>query len=514
MQFNYYFLKALSKELETQLTHKVTTSIFSQNKNELVLCFSGGELDFIIKANLDSQVSLLSFPGSFARARKNSIDLFSELLGLTIVGVRQFNNERSFSILFENHFELLFKLHGRHANILLYQQNRLKSIFKKSIEKDLELDLNALDRDIDQSNQAILDAKFDLFQVFPTFDKHIKNRLKALGFYEKTEQAAKFDILNDLLYQLNDNNFYILKDTPDLRLFQPDEAYDTFTSPITASNHLARYFFTKHEFNQLKTKLLNETNKEIKKCQSYIEQNQKKLVEIENRRGYDEIANVLMANLHQKINPSDTEIELFDFYKSEQIKIKLKPNLSLQLNAENLYRKAKNQSKEIQVLKRNIENKEKKLVEFIYRKSEIESCEDIKTLKTFEKPVANAVVKEQSQFMLFDIGGFQVLAGKNAKNNDLLTQKFARKDDLWLHARDVSGSHVIIRNPNNITIPIHVIEKVAQLAAWHSKRKSDTLCPVIYTPKKFVRKPKGALPGQVLLAKEEVILVEPKRLIE
>ncbi|WP_422358958.1 NFACT RNA binding domain-containing protein [Reichenbachiella sp.] len=512
MQFNYYFLKALSKELDGHLTGKTIDSIFSQNKDELIMCFSDRKSEFYIKANLESQSSLLSFPPSFARARKNSVDLFNELSGHTVVKIRQFENERSFSIQFENDFELLFKLHGRHSNVILFQSNELLSLFKNNIEKDQQLKLDDLNRPIDQSKEAIKKANFDLFQVYPTFDKHIKNHLKAKGFYEENQpSASKLDVLESLLTELNDSNFYLLKETPELRLIKPEEEHNLFNSPVEISNQLARSFFTNQGFAQLKNKLLTQVNKEIKKCESYISQNKNKLTEIENRRGYDELANILMANLHLKIDPSKKEIELFDFYANEQIKIKLKPNLSLQHNAENLYRKAKNQSKEVEVLKKNIHSKERALEQLIERKNAISTIEDSKELKTFEKSNTKSSTKEQPPFIEFEIDGFQVFAGKNAKNNDLLTQKFARKDDLWLHARDVSGSHVIIRNPNGMKIPIRVIKQVAQIAAWHSKRKSDTLCPVIYTQKKYVRKPKGSLPGQVILSKEEVILVEPKR---
>jgi predicted ribosome quality control (RQC) complex YloA/Tae2 family protein len=91
----------------------------------------------------------------------------------------------------------------------------------------------------------------------------------------------------------------------------------------------------------------------------------------------------------------------------------------------------------------------------------------------------------------------------------LLTQKYAHKDDLWLHAKDVAGSHVVIRHKAGQTIPEPVIEHAAMLAGWYSKRQHDSLCPVTVTPKKFVRKPRGARPGQVLVERERVILVKP-----
>lgn len=510
MQFNFYFLKALSKELSEELLGYTVSCIFSQNKDELILCFEKSGATFFIKANLDSQTSLLSFPNSFARARKNSVDLFTDLFGLEIIEVRQFSNERSFAIQFADDYELLFKLHGRHSNVLLFKHGELQTVFKKNLENDLQLAIHTLDRPIDQSDEAIIGSDFDLFKCFPTFDKSIKSYLTSQGFYDEQDAQKKLDILRSLLDQLNDGQFYVLEENPRLELLMPDDKHEVFTSPIAASNHVSRLYFVDQGFGQLKQRLLAKVNKEIKKSQSYISQNEAKMMEIMERRGYDEIANILMANLHVKVTPGTKKIELFDFYANEQIEVKLNPKLSLQLNAENLYRKAKNQNQEIEILEKNIAAKKELLNVLQAKAEEIKAAEDSKQLKAFEKPSENQT-KEASPFMEFNVEGFQVFAGKNAKNNDLLTQKFARKDDLWLHARDVSGSHVIIRNPNGLNIPMYVIERVAQLAAWHSKRKSDTLCPVIYTPKKYVRKPKGALPGQVLLSKEQVVLVKPHR---
>ncbi|MEO9802079.1 MAG: NFACT RNA binding domain-containing protein [Reichenbachiella sp.] len=514
MQFNYYFLRQLSGHLEHRLVNRRIQAIFSQNKDELIMIFEGDD-PFLIKANLDNESSLLSFPESFARARKNSIDLFSQIHDLKVLNIKQFKNERSFSIRLENDFELLFKLHGRHANVILFREDTIDSLFKKSIEIDQSVKLSELDREIDQSDQRLIESEFELIKVYPTFDKHIKNHLKAEGFYDSNDHELKLKILHALLHQLNNPLYYITEvdGIPKLLLFQPKNYLQSFDDPIAASNFLARQFFTNHGLSKLKSKLLAQTKKEIKKSESYLNQTKAKLSEIKKRRGYDELANILMANLHVQVNPQAKEIELFDFYSSQQIKVKIKPNQSLQKNAESMYRKAKNQAKEVEILSQNISAKEKTLRELLKKQEVISSSKDIKSLKSLESSKKEGKNQlESPPFIEHHINGFQVFVGRNAKNNDLLTQKYARKDDLWLHAKDVSGSHVIIRNPKGISIPIFTIEKVAQIAAWHSKRKADTLCPVIYTPKKYVRKPKGSLPGQVLLSKEQVILVKPERI--
>ena len=81
---------------------------------------------------------------------------------------------------------------------------------------------------------------------------------------------------------------------------------------------------------------------------------------------------------------------------------------------------------------------------------------------------------------------------------------------MWLHAKDVAGSHVIIKHQSGKNFPKDVIERAAELAAYNSKRRTESLCPVSYTPKKFVRKRKGDAPGLVVVEREQVIMVVPR----
>jgi predicted ribosome quality control (RQC) complex YloA/Tae2 family protein len=113
-------------------------------------------------------------------------------------------------------------------------------------------------------------------------------------------------------------------------------------------------------------------------------------------------------------------------------------------------------------------------------------------------------------FRQFECDGFLIWVGKSAANNDELTLRHSHKNDLWLHAKDVTGSHVLVKWKAGKEFPKKVIERAAQLAAYYSKLKGSGWVPVSYTLKKFVRKPKGSEPGQVLVDKEEVVMVEPK----
>jgi predicted ribosome quality control (RQC) complex YloA/Tae2 family protein len=105
--------------------------------------------------------------------------------------------------------------------------------------------------------------------------------------------------------------------------------------------------------------------------------------------------------------------------------------------------------------------------------------------------------------------GYEILVGRAARDNDHLTFRIARPHDLWLHAADYPGSHVVVRNPNRAEIPQRTIIEAAQLAANYSQAKRDAKVDVHYTPRKFLSKPKGAAPGLVRMSSFRSITVEP-----
>jgi predicted ribosome quality control (RQC) complex YloA/Tae2 family protein len=106
--------------------------------------------------------------------------------------------------------------------------------------------------------------------------------------------------------------------------------------------------------------------------------------------------------------------------------------------------------------------------------------------------------------------GYEVLVGRGARDNDNLTFRLARPQDLWLHAGDYPGSHVIVRNPTRKEIPQRTVIEAAQLAGRFSQASEDTKVVVHYTQRKFLSKPKGAAPGLVRMSSFRSITVEPK----
>lgn len=122
--------------------------------------------------------------------------------------------------------------------------------------------------------------------------------------------------------------------------------------------------------------------------------------------------------------------------------------------------------------------------------------------KTKKEPTHKPLMVEQD--------GFQILVGKNNVQNDYLTLKIARNNDLWFHAKDMPGSHVIIKNhQEQREIPKEILDLAAHLAAYFSKGKHSALVPVDYTLKKHVHKPNGAKPGRVIYENQKTIYITP-----
>lgn len=110
--------------------------------------------------------------------------------------------------------------------------------------------------------------------------------------------------------------------------------------------------------------------------------------------------------------------------------------------------------------------------------------------------------------------GYEILVGRGARDNDHLTFRIAKPNDLWLHAADYPGSHVVVRKPDRRDIPHRTILEAAQLAARFSQASEDSKVVVHYTSRKFLAKPKGTAPGLVRMSTFKTLTVEPKEAVE
>jgi len=125
-----------------------------------------------------------------------------------------------------------------------------------------------------------------------------------------------------------------------------------------------------------------------------------------------------------------------------------------------------------------------------------------------KKRKAEAAFKGARSFISSD--GFEILVGKKAADNDFLTFRVARSLEMWLHAADYPGSHVVIRNPQKKELPDRTLIEAAELAAFYSDAREQTKAAVNYTLRKFVNKPRKSAPGLVSLASHKTIMVKPQ----
>jgi predicted ribosome quality control (RQC) complex YloA/Tae2 family protein len=516
VQNNYYFLKKLTDCLKAFLLGWRLAECYSQNKDELVMGFmepSSGK-EFYIRALLRPDFCCLSFPERLNRAKKNSVDIFPELVDLKVSGVHQFINERAFLLELTNDRSLLFKMHGNRSNIILCKNGKPEEIFNSRLQQDINIELSSLDRPMDQNYPQFIKEEGNYKKLFPTFGKTIKEYLDQHK-YDRLLLAQKWELIQEVLKELNAPEYYILDGgMPEFSLLRFKAVQSEYDDPLIAISEFYIRWLSGKKFVSRKTAAIKTLSKEINKDISYISKSGKKLAFIESENNYRQWADLLMANMHM-IKTGEKEVTLENFYQENKpVRIPLNPMYSPQKNAERFYQKAKNQHKQIKILQEGIQKREQVKSAKEQQLEEIQAATDFNELEELLPSAGKKKkVKEKQEVSLpyhhFTVDGYDVLVGKSARHNDILLKQYTNKDDLWLHARNATGSHVIIRQKNKEKIPAPVIEKAARLAAYNSKRKTDSLCPVIVTERKYVRKRKGDKPGAVVVDREEVIMVEP-----
>jgi predicted ribosome quality control (RQC) complex YloA/Tae2 family protein len=230
---------------------------------------------------------------------------------------------------------------------------------------------------------------------------------------------------------------------------------------------------------------------------------------------------LILANLHLA-RPGMDELIVEDFFADPPQKraIKLDPALSAQENAKRYfkqYRKGKlgkayaesqidSLSAEITYLDGQLENIEK--CETLYELNEIkEELIRERYLRPDKKRTQKPAVKSSEPMRFVSSDGITIFVGKNNRQNDALTLKDARSDNIWLHAKNIPGSHVVIDYDGDP--PEHTLKEAAMLAAYYSQARASSGVPVDYTPRKFVKKPSGARPGMVIYTTNRTLYVTP-----
>lgn len=516
MHNNYYFLRQLAKALHPILHGTVVSECFSQNKDELIVRLETSTTPFFVKATMDASFSCLSFPGEFHRAKKNSIDLFGELIGRRVISIEECRNERSIIISFTDEITLVFKMHGNRSNAILFDRGTIIELFKNNITPDRTITIASLHRDIDFSYDAFVANIAQPGKLYYTFGKVVWRYLERQNF-QNLSTNEKWNCIQDIVTKLNAPNYYIcrLDSSPYLSLLEMDQVQKKFDDPIKAINEFFFTYIHTNTFEREKEKQLHTWRAELVSSRNFVRKAEQKLKEITEDTSYKLWADLLMANLHN-VSQGTEHIALPDFTTRHPVEIRLKKELSPQKNAELFYKKSKNQHIEIQFLTKAIEHKKQSIASLEDKVNKLIAAVDLRTLREIIGAPSSRSQKEKEKkepslpYFEFEFKSYRIWVGKNAEANDVVTLKHGYKDDLWLHAKDVPGSHVLIKFQAGKKFPKDVIERAAELAAHYSKRKNESLCPVTVTPKKFVRKRKGDPPGMVVVEREEVIMVQPK----
>ncbi|MCC5920399.1 MAG: NFACT RNA binding domain-containing protein [Cyclobacteriaceae bacterium] len=516
MHNNYHFFKHLVPAIAERITGGRLIECFTQNKNELILGFSTkNSEDFYIKAALSPEFSCLSFPNQFARAGRNSMDLFEDVLQKRVERLYLYKNERAFGVFFEDGLQWLFKMHGNRSNILLFRDEELLELFKKKLAKDHELNPREMDREVDQSFARYLELEENVKRIFPTFGPRVMDYLIEKGYNQCEGAEARFAMIQASIDRMDEGKLFICSsgEQPFLSCLPVGEVLASFDDPIAASNEFFYGFISSYHLDNQKQQLIKQLEKRSKQAFNYIEKSKSKLKQLQEGLGHKEKADVIMANMHQIPKGAKSAL-LFNFYSNKEEKFELKPTLSPQKLAEQYYRKAKNQRLEEENLQMNLDHKEQEWLQLQSWIEQFNTAEDFKAFKKLKKEFTGTSVAKNTENLPYNVlqyEGYEIRIGKGAAHNDELTFRYANKNDMWLHARDVPGSHVIIKQKPGSNFGKNILEKAASIAAWYSKRKTDALCPVDYTLKKYVRKIKGAKAGAVNFEKEHTIMVPPEK---
>ena len=300
-----------------------------------------------------------------------------------------------------------------------------------------------------------------------------------------------------------------------------------FASISAAADQHYRALEVAHQFDSLAGSLLTKLRKEIarrKKLQANLE---KDLSAHGNPDEHKRLGDLLLANI-ANAKRLGSKVSLTDYYAegAPTIEIEIDENESLQDAAGQFFSRYTKAKRAIEEIGTRLLLLNRELNEFDEKRSRLEEAianRDLAAIAEFEKPKTKPARDRKKQKASLALpgmrryqssDGYEVLVGRTARDNDQLTFRVARPNDLWLHAGDYPGSHVIVRNSSRGDIPHRTILEAAQLAGKFSQASKDSKVAIHYTRRKFLSKPKGAAPGLVRMSSFKTITVEPGENLE
>lgn len=523
---NYHTLLALKPILKETLKNASVIHAFSMFKNQLELIFDTQHSKVQLVISTLPNKACMFLDKEIRIKNKNVVVLFSQLYHKKLVSINVIENDRIVTFSFEDNYLLILQLFGNQPNVYLCQSDDLLILhaFKKS-ETYVGQPFEFPSPKASNQPNSTDNLKQVLLKKIPTIDRQ---HLKRLAMYEP-EEASFEAFANRILKQLEiPKRFYLFGDgsisSIDPSFFPDLEVIKSFKEANEAVRFAHRYQISRERFSERKSQNLQIIEGLLKADRVKLQQLLDHALVEDRAEQYEAFAHSLMSYGALKSDWGQCEkVELPDVYNSDEwLQIVIDPQLSAVQNAEKYYARAKHARQSYQQNQRSAELTKIRISQLNKALNDLHDCSDLSDLREWDKANKKWIElskkrrnekQENLPFRVIETNELTIWLGKNAKSNDALLRE-SHKEDIWFHAKDVAGSHALIRMANDKNMPDKsTIEAVAELAAYHSKLKGSSLVPVSYTKRKFVRKPKNAAPGLALVDKEEVILVKPSNAI-
>lgn len=565
-------LAPLVSELNTTLTGGRIDKVFQPDSYSLLLWVRqpGENLRFLISANPERPKLLITTeaPENPAVAPNFCMLLRKHIEDGRIATIEQHSLDRIININIDVRGErgriitkrLVVEIMGKYSNIILLQDNTIIDALKRvnaHVSRHRQVlpgkeyiyppgqnRLNILDINADQFVKQVLAAPVTPLSkaiiatgigLGPLTAKEIAWRGGfspdvPLHELDNADEAALSEAVNSISRQIAENNV------------TPTVVVEGQTKPLAIAAFIPEHLkhHNLHQFStmsaavaffdsfkgrqalpakELLTKLLTSEIAKLTRKQGVLT---KELAQAENADEFRKYGDILMANLYA-VTPGTEKQSLLDIYSEaadpEEIVITLDPSLSAIENAQlyyTRYNKAKRSEEHLTGQLAECQQDIIYLESIAVALSHADTSSDINEIrqelitagyiKTADKRRLSAAVISPLSAITTD--GFTLIIGKNNRQNDLVTFKQARPDDIWLHTKDIPGSHVIIRSENREVSPQAIME-AAQLAVYFSKSRQSSSVPVDYTKRRYVRKPAGAKPGFVIYDHQSTVYVTP-----
>ena len=541
MSFDGFFLHHLTKELQDELLYGRIQKVNQPFEHELVLT---------VRNNRKNYKLLLSAHPVFGRVQITKTDFQNPqtpntftmimrkyLQGAVIESLEQIDNDRILEIAFSNKNEigdnvkvtLVVEIMGKHSNIILIDKAESKII--ESI-KHIGFSQNSY-RTILPGSTYIAPPKTDAKNPFSVSDEKLFEILQtedlAPRHLQKLFQGLGRDTAENLSAQLSDDKikqfraFFARDVQPNMTdksfaavLFDNSNKEKTFDS---LSELLDIFYQDKAErdrVNQQSSDLIHRVQTELDKNVKKLKKQEKELQATENAEEFRQKGELLTTYLSMVPNNQD-QVELDNYYTNEKITIALDKSLTPNQNAQRYFKKYQKLKEAVKHLTGLIEETKHTItyLESVETSLNHASISDIADIR--EELVETGFVKRRTkdkrhkrkkpeQYLASD-GKTIIMVGRNNLQNDELTFKMAKKGELWFHAKDIPGSHVLIKD--NLNPSDEVKTDAAELAAYYSKARLSNLIQVDMIEAKKLNKPTGAKPGFVTYTGQKTLRVTP-----